>query len=131
MSAKTNVQKDATLNTMRGTAAAAWTPYVALYTTAPADDLTGGVEVAGGAYARQVYGPGAPTTNGIYREVANAAAVTFPLATADWGTIAAVGLVDALTGGSPRYVFAVTVSKPVLNGDTPSFGIGVLVTREA
>ena len=73
------------------------THYVALYTVAPTD-TGGGTEVTGGAYARQtstfnVSGT-SPTT------ATNAAAVEYPTATANYGTVVAVGIVDALTGGN-------------------------------
>lgn len=76
--------------------------YVALFTTAPAaDDGSGAVEAGGGAYARvqaaaASWGPaGAPPPL-----LANGAAIVFPAATANWGTIVAAGLYDAATGGN-------------------------------
>jgi len=70
--------------------------YVALYTTDPTDANTG-TEVAGGNYARQSIAFSAPVTPGI---TTNSAAVTFPVATADWGTITHFGILSALTGGN-------------------------------
>lgn len=78
------------------------TAYVALFTTAPAaDDGSGAVEANGGGYARvqtaaASWGPaGAPPPL-----LANSAAIAFPAATANWGTIVAAGLYDAATGGN-------------------------------
>ncbi len=77
------------------------TKYAGLFTTAPADDGTGGVEVSGGAYARQ-----AVTNNTTNFPSANpkllATPVTFPAPTAPWGTIKAMGWFDALTVGNLR-----------------------------
>ena len=83
------------------------TAYIALFTTAPTDDTgTGAVEVSGGAYARVATTQGTsgtwaaassgtdPTTE------ANALAITFPTASANWGTVVAFGMYDAATGGN-------------------------------
>ena len=73
------------------------TLYVALYTVAPSD-TGGGTEVSGGAYARQtatftVSGTN-PTT------ASNTAAIEYPSATANYGTVVAVGVLDASSGGN-------------------------------
>jgi hypothetical protein len=83
------------------------TAYIALFTTAPTDDTgTGAVEVSGGAYARVATTQGttgtwaaASTTTDPTTE-ANALAITFPTATANWGTVVAFGMYDAATGGN-------------------------------
>lgn len=75
--------------------------YAAAYTTAPSDADAGGVEVTGNAYARV-----AVPTSGTYwtrsgRLLTNALAITFPTATpATWGTVVAIGLRDASSGGN-------------------------------
>ncbi len=71
------------------------TIYVALYTVAPTD-AGGGTEVAGGSYARQAAAFAAPSGN----QIANSAQITFPEATANWGTVVAFGLFDAAGGGN-------------------------------
>ena len=58
------------------------TVYVALYTAAPTD-AGGGTEVTGGSYARQSAAFSAPSGN----QISNSAQVTFPEATANWGTV--------------------------------------------
>lgn len=77
------------------------TKYAALFTTPPNDAGSGGVEVSGGSYARV-----AVTNNGTNFPSANpkvnATAVTFPAATADWGTVRAMGWYDASSGGNLR-----------------------------
>ena len=68
------------------------TLYVALYTVAPTD-TGGGTEVTGGSYARQTL---AFTVSGTNPTTAsNAAAIEYPTATADYGTVVAVGILDA------------------------------------
>jgi hypothetical protein len=104
------------------------TVYVGLYTAAPTD-AGGGTEVSGGAYAR-VATSGATWNAASAGSSSNAAAVTFPTATASWGTITHFGLFDASTTGNMLRWGALTTSKTVGNGDTPSFGIGTLVLTE-
>lgn len=71
------------------------TVYVALYTVAPTD-AGGGTEVTGGSYARQSAAFSAPSGN----QISNSAQVTFPEATANWGTVVAFGVFDAVSGGN-------------------------------
>jgi len=99
------------------------TKHVALYTVAPTD-TGGGTEVSGGAYARQtstfnVSGTD-PTT------ATNAAAVEYPTATADYGTVVAVGIMDALTSGNLLAYANLTASKTVSSGDVFRFDAGDL-----
>ena len=99
------------------------TLYVALYTVAPSD-TGGGTEVSGGAYARQtatfsVSGTD-PTT------ASNTAAIEYPTATADYGTVVAVGVFDALTSGNLLAYANLTASKVVSSGDIFRFNTGDL-----
>lgn len=71
------------------------TVYVALFTALPTDS-GGGTEVSGGSYARQSITFGAAAS----REVVSNATVTFPAATADWGTILGWALFDASSAGN-------------------------------
>ena len=103
--------------------------YVALYTSATTD-AGGGTEVTGGAYARVQFDPldanwNAPSGgNGL---VDNALDITFPVPTANWGTVSHVALYDALTGGNSLIHGALTTSKTVNNGDpAPKFSAGDL-----
>jgi hypothetical protein len=104
------------------------TVYVGLYTAAPTD-AGGGTEVSGGAYAR-VATTGATWNAASAGSSSNAAAVTFPTASASWGTVTHFGLFDAASAGNMLRWGALTTSKTVGNGDTPSFGIGTLVLTE-
>ena len=102
--------------------------WIAAYTVAPSD-TGGGTEVTGGAYARVNYGApadakwAAPSSgNGT---TSNLSAITFPTPTADWGTLVALGVLDASTAGNLLIYGALSVSKTVHNGDAaPSFAIG-------
>lgn len=94
------------------------TPYVALFTATPGE-AGGGTEATGGSYARvNSSGKWATPSGG---SVANNAVITFPTATADWGTIVAVAIFDAASGGNMVYWSALTANRTVLNGDTFSF----------
>ena len=71
--------------------------YVGLQTATPADSA-GGTEVSGGAYARQSVAWTIQT--GGTAQASNTAALTFPAATTDWGTVTHAGVYDAATGGN-------------------------------
>ena len=99
------------------------TLYVALYTVAPTD-TGGGTEVSGGAYARQtaafsVSGTD-PTT------ASSSAAIEYPTATANYGTVVAVGIFDASTSGNLMAYANLTSSKVVSTGDVFRFNAGDL-----
>jgi len=99
------------------------TVYVALFT---ADNgLEGGTitgEVSGGAYARQAVTLSAASDG----ESSNSADIEFPTATADWGTITHVALMDAASGGNVLMHSALDASKTVNNGDTFKINAGDL-----
>jgi|TARA_R100000482_G_scaffold108402_2_gene50666 hypothetical protein len=99
------------------------TLYVALYTVAPTD-TGGGTEVSGGAYARQT---AAFTVSGTNPTTAsNSAAVEYPTATANYGTVVAVGIFDALSGGNLLAYANLDTSKVVSTGDVFRFNTGDL-----
>jgi len=97
------------------------TVYVALFTSAT-DDTGGGTEVSGGSYARQAVTLSA-ASGGASSNTAN---ITFPQATAAWGTITHVALMDALTGGNMLMHSPLDESKTVNNGDTFKINAGDL-----
>lgn len=87
------------------------TAFIGLFTTAPTSDsgVTGAVEVSGGSYARQSTSGAtwnaASNSSGSEPSVTpanitNAVAITFPTATASWGTVVAFGLFDAVSAGN-------------------------------
>ena len=97
--------------------------YVALYTVAP-DDTGGGTEVTGGSYVRQT---GTFTVSGTSPTTAtNSAAIEYPTATADYGTVVAVGILDASSGGNLLAYADLTTSKTVSTGDVFRFDAGDL-----
>lgn len=97
------------------------TVYVALFTSAT-DDTGGGTEVSGGSYARQAVTLGAASGGAS----SNTADITFPQATAAWGTITHVALMDAETGGNMLMHSPLDESKTVNNGDTFKINAGDL-----
>ena len=99
------------------------TLYVALYTVAPSD-TGGGTEVSGGAYARQT---GAFTVSGTNPTTAtNSAAIEYPGATANYGTVVAVGILDASSSGNLLAYSTLDASKVVSSGDVFRFNAGDL-----
>src|SRR5260221_2045890 len=135
MAGKSTYLEDKLFKWLKGTAfgAAPATVYVALFTTAPADDNTGGVEVSGGSYARAAIttstGFSAITGGTAPHQISNAGTVTFATPTANWGTIVAFAIMDALTVGNLLY--SNTISSQVINnGVVASFAARVLIISE-
>lgn len=102
---------------------------VGLFTAAPSDS-GGGTEVSGGSYARVQRDPldanwtGASSTDGL---TDNAAALTFPAPTANWGQVTHFGIFDATSAGNLLFWGALTTPKTINNGDpAPSFATGAL-----
>ena len=100
---------------MRGVAWTAFNAYVALFTTATTD-AGGGTEVTGGGYARQLVGLSA--ASGAGGLTSNAADIVFPTATADWGTVTHVAIMDAATAGNMIMHSPLDASKTIAAGDT-------------
>lgn len=102
------------------------TVYVALYTVAPTD-AGGGTEVTGGAYARVAVTNNAtnfPAASGGAKS--NGTVITFPTATANWGTVVAFAILDAAAGGNFLCWADLAVNKTVNNGDTAEFAVNDL-----
>lgn len=137
---KSKYLADAQLNWFKGTAfpAAPANVYVALYTTEPtARDFTGAVEVTGGSYARQAIassGWGAVSTSGsgltAIEQILQSAAVTFPTATANWGTILGASLMDAVTVGNALEYGSLSASQVVNNGNTFQIPASNVIVQE-
>ena len=87
------------------------TVYVALYTVAPTDS-TAGTEVSGGGYVRQ--SAAFTTTN---NAATNSAAIEYPTATAGYGTVVAVAILDASSGGNMLAYASLSSSKTIDTGD--------------
>ena len=88
------------------------TVYVSLWTSDPTD-AGSGTEVSGGSYARTSVTFAAPS-NGV---TTNNADVTFPTATASWGTVGWIGINDALSSGNLLYHTALDTAKAIDSGD--------------
>lgn len=111
------------------------TLYVALSSTTPTEAGGNFTEPSGGSYARvstaaadwNAASGTAPATKD------NSATITFPTATADWvagADLTHFGLYDASTAGNLVTWGPLGTAKPVLDGDTPSFGAGALVLKQ-
>lgn len=123
MAEMSNYLENALINaTLRNTSyTSPTTVYIGLFTTDPTDAGTG-TEVSGGSYARKSVTFGAPS-NGV---TTNSAAVEFAQATASWGTVTHIGILDALTTGNLLYHSPLDVSKAIDNGDIFKIAAGSL-----
>ena len=115
--------------TLNGTALTAINnPYISLHTADPTDAGTG-AEVSGGSYARTA--ASFATASGTSGLVATDADVTFPTATATWGTVGWIGLWDAASGGNMLYHTALDASKTIDSGDIFKITTGNLTVELA
>jgi len=85
-----------------------------------AGTLTDETSTSGTGYSRKAVTFGAATTVGGTTTSATNATVTFDAATASWGTITHVAIMDSGTAGAGQVLFygAVTTSKQIDTGDT-------------
>jgi hypothetical protein len=90
------------------------TVYVSLWTSNPTD-AGDGTEVTGGSYARTAVS--FATASGTSGNVLNDADVTFPTATASWGTVGWIGINDNASGGNLLYHTALDIAKTIDTGD--------------
>lgn len=75
--------------------------YVALFTTMPDADGNGGVEVAGGSYARAAStNDDLNWTDAVGRIKGNSADIIFVQASDEWGDLLGAGIYDALSSGN-------------------------------
>jgi hypothetical protein len=123
MSEMSNYLENALINvTLRATSyTAPTTVYVSLWTSDPTD-AGSGTEVSGGSYARTAVTFAAPS-NGV---TTNNADVTFPTATASWGTVGWIGINDALTTGNLLYHTPLDTAKTIDSGDIFKISTGNL-----
>ena len=129
---KSNFLENEILDHVLGNAAysAPATVYVALFTVAPTD-AGGGTEVSGGSYARKAVTNNStnwPAASGGVKS--NGTLIEFVQATANWGTILAVGIFDASSGGNQLYWAPLTNSRTIFTGDTPQFQVGDITVTE-
>ncbi len=109
------------------TSSAPSTVYVSLHTGSPVDDDSGANEVSGGAYARQSAAFGT-ISNG---SVSTNATITYPVATANYGTVSHIGIYDASSSGNLLFHGAVTTSKTIETGDQFQISSGNLTVTMA
>jgi len=88
----------------------AW--YVALFTSDPTDTGSAGTEVSGGSYTRT-----AATFSVSGDTATNTAGIEFPAATASWGAISHIGIMDASSGGNMLVHAALSTAKTIADGD--------------
>lgn len=135
-SGKSNYLANAILNGVLGGSAFSLPAnvYIALSTAAFSASATGSAmtEVSGGSYSRV-----AVTNNSTNWPAAssqsksNGTVFTFPTATASWGTVLSVYVVDASSAGNILYGADLTASRTVASGDTASFAASAIVVTEA
>lgn len=136
MTAKSNYLENAIINhVLRNTAytSPGTNVYVALYTNTQGDSDSG-TEVTGGSYARVACAGTSNWDAPSNGATANTNDITFPQASASWGTINSVGLKDSsTTSGSDNLLYhgSLTSAKTVNNGDTFKFNAGDLDVTES
>jgi hypothetical protein len=123
MAEMSNFLENALINaTLRNTTyTSVATVYVSLWTSDPTD-AGSGAEVSGGSYARTAVTFGAPSNGASL----NSADVTFPTATASWGTVGWIGINDAATSGNLLYHTALDTAKAIDSGDIFKISTGNL-----
>lgn len=133
MSAMTDYAEKKLLDHVLGKAAFTMptTVYLALFTASPTDTGSTAAEVTGGAYARQAITATMSATNATTGVSSNASAVIFPQATADWGTISHLAIMDAATGGNMLLQASAATAREILNGDQYQVAAGQLVATFA
>lgn len=126
---KTDYAENKVLDLLNGKAAFSLpTVYLALFTAAPSD-AGGGTEVSGGSYARKATAA-SDWTAASAGSSSNATVLSFPAASANWGTVTHWATFDAASGGNMLRWGALTTSKTIQSGDTASFPIGSIVETE-
>jgi hypothetical protein len=125
MAEMSNYLENALINaTLRNTSyTSPTTVYVSLWTSDPTDAGSGTeVSTSGTSYSRTSVTFGAPS-NGVST---NNADVTFPTATASWGTVGWIGINDASTSGNLLYHTALDTAKAIDSGDIFKIATGNL-----
>lgn len=108
---------------------------IALSTATIPDSGTGAFGISEVTNANGYYRPNVPpldanwaNTNGVNGVTSNVSDITFPTATASWGTVTNMAIIDASGYGLGNMLFygTLTASKAVGTGDTFKFGAGNL-----
>jgi hypothetical protein len=118
--------ENAIINQMRNVAGPQAAVYVALFDdNASVGELEAGTltnEISGGSYARELAGLSA-AAGGVS---SNAADIEFTTATATWGLVSYVALMDAISAGNILMFSALDTAKQVDSGDTFKINAGDL-----
>ena len=127
MSAASDYLEDAVLDHVLGntTFTQPASLYVGLFTSdGGLESNTSGswTEVSGGSYARETIAFSAASGG----STSNSATITFTTATANWGTISHVAVMDASSAGNVLFWGSVTTSKTIESGDTFQISSGNL-----
>lgn len=100
--------------------------YVGLLISTPSDSAPG-TEVTGNGYARQLVTFGAPSGG----SCSNTNQVVFPVGSpGGFGTVVALALFDAASGGNYLRHASVIAPKTFAAGDAPTFAVGQIVITE-
>lgn len=127
MSKKTNYLETEIIDHIfnKGAWTAPATMYAALHTADPTE--TGAVgELSGSGYARTAVAWGSSSGGSIQ----NNATVSFPQATAPWGTVTHFSLWDASSGGNALYYGTLAASKTIATDDIFEFLSGGITISE-
>ena len=132
MPGKSQYFSGAVLNVLNGAGIAGVSPYVGLFSAAPANNGAAGTELAGAGYQRQsiAFGTPAPDGTGNVQIVSNTGVIQFGPAQADWPQAVAFGIFDAQANGNLLYWSTLTTPKTVQMGDFGQFAAGSLVIEE-
>lgn len=134
---------DTFLNQVSGSSLGTGTQmWLGLFTTMPADDGTGGVEVTGGSYARvrintastQFAAADSTSAPTVKKGPTGVNTWIFPSPTANWGDTVGIGIWDASTSGNMLFTasFAAGTVVTINNGDpAPQFDSTHQVTFQA
>lgn len=102
------------------------TVYIGLSTTAITDS-TAATEPSGGSYARvAVVNDSTNFPAAESGSKANGTPITFPAATASWGTIVGFFIADAASEGNVLAYGALSAPQAVASGETINFAVGAL-----
>ena len=131
MPGKSQSYSDAVLNVLRGTSITGVSPYLGLFSVAPADDSSAGTELAGNGYARLAVVFSAPVTDtGNLRKIANTNNIQFGPAATDWPQAVAFVVFDAPSNGNLLYWNTLLTPKTIQQGDFGQFAPGSLILEE-
>ena len=123
MADMTNAYENDTINAMRGTAVAAWTPFAGLLTVVTDKEAGTVTEISYTGYARASVTWAAPSAG----LTSNANLLSFGKMTGGTGgTVNAVGIYTAASGGTLRYIITQSPGKVVAVNGTPEYAIGAL-----